>query len=62
MFSKIYFPNSKLGLSYNNVIVRYKSQDFSATLAPFFCQLGKVRGAVAQFLCSERVNGSIYIQ
>ena len=56
MLCKIYFPNSKLGLAYNILIVCYKSKDFSGTVAPFFCQLGKVRGTVAPFLRSERVK------
>ena len=56
MLCKIYFPNSKLGLAYNILIVCYKSKDFSGMVAPFFCQLGKVRGTVAPFLCSERVK------
>ena len=56
MLCKIYFPNSKLGLAYNILIVCYKSKDFSGTLAAFFCQLEKVRGMLAAFLRSERVN------
>ena len=62
MLCKIYFPNSKLRLAYNILIVCYKSKDFSGTLAPFFCQLEKVRGTLAAFLRSERVKHTLFVE
>ena len=44
---RVYIPNYVLGLAYYNLIVRYKSQYFSATLVQFFCHLEKVRGTTA---------------